>query len=97
MEKCAKMPSYLDSVRLPTAPQKRLETFGQAACGGDRWRKELAIAVGETHRVIKYWCKGHTPADLDARLLRAANVMIEQQHKRISIIKALRDQLEETA
>jgi hypothetical protein len=90
------MPSYLDSTKLPVAPRERLETFGQSIWG-ERWRKELAAAAGETHRVVKYWSAGHTPADLDSRLLKAANAMIEQQHKRMSVIKALRDQLEGTA
>lgn len=90
------MPSHTSTVKLPDAPQKRLETFGQAVFG-PRWRKDLAQAAGETHRVIKYWCKGHTPPDLDARLLRAANTMIAEQHKRTAVLKALRDQLEQGA
>lgn len=90
------MPSHATMIRLPDAPQKRLETFGQAVFGA-RWRKDLAIAAGETHRVVKYWSAGHTPADLDARLLKAANVMISEQHKRTAILKSLRDQLERGA
>jgi hypothetical protein len=84
------------TVKLPEAPAKRLETFG-AAVFGPRWRKDLANAAGETHRVVKYWSAGHCPADLDVRLLRAANVMIERQHKRTAVLKVLRDQLEQGA
>jgi hypothetical protein len=87
------MPPHLD-IKLPADPVKRLEAFAMAVFG-PRWRKDLAAAAGETHRVVKYWSAGHCPPDLDARLLRAANTMIAEQHRRAGVLKALRDQLEQ--
>ncbi len=89
------MPTQTASIKLPDAPDKRLETFGRAVFKTPRWRKDLAAAAGETHRVVKYWCKGHCPPDLDARLLKAANALIAEQHQRTAVLKSLRDLLEQ--
>ena len=67
-------------VKLPAAPLGRLESCGKAVFG-PRWKRDLARAAGETHRVIKWWAADHCPKDLDARLLKAANTMIAEQHR----------------
>ena len=84
-------------IKLPSDPLKRLIAFANAAFDNPRWRKDLAAAAGETHRVVKYWSAGHCPPDLDARLVRAATALIAEQHQRTAVLKALRDQLEGTA
>jgi hypothetical protein len=83
--------------KLPTEPAKRLEAFGLVAVGSTRWKRAVADAVGVTERVIYWWSEGNCPADLDSKLLRAANHMIAEQHERTLAVKSLREQLEGTA
>jgi hypothetical protein len=87
------MPVRLVSAKLPSAPEKRLEAFGRAVFG-ERWKTALGALVGASTRMICYWSEGHCPADLDAKLLKAANDLIAEQHRCTAVLKDLRSQLE---
>jgi hypothetical protein len=88
------MPS-LQPTKLPADPVKRVETFGCEAIGRTRWKSSLAEACGVTERVVHWWLSGHCPADLDQKLITAANNLISEHHQRTAVIRAYRDQLEQ--
>jgi hypothetical protein len=90
------MPLYVQPIKLPATPVKRLETFGRVRFG-TTWKSALAEAMHVRKRVMSYWIAGHPPADLDERLKLLATEIIAEQSRCAEIMKAYRSQLEGTA